>query len=103
MHVSMEKKPLCRYDPHSYRNRLPIEECRIPANNASGVIIGDRTYFILLIDIKLQEVIWVKVKMYMVILEKSIIQAILELVQETHNGYMNVKLNEQIFNLIFLL
>ena len=41
----MEKKPLTRYDPESFRNRLPVEECKMPANNASSIIIGDRTYF----------------------------------------------------------
>jgi hypothetical protein len=39
----MDKKPLSRYDPNSYRNRLPVEECRMPANNVSSLIIGDRS------------------------------------------------------------
>jgi len=43
MHLGMEKKPLSIYDPHGYRNRLPVEECKMAANNASSIIIGDRT------------------------------------------------------------
>ncbi len=40
----MDKKPLSRYDPNDYRNRLPIEDCKMPANNASKIVIGDRKY-----------------------------------------------------------
>ena len=40
----MEKKPLKPYEPNCKRNLLPVEECKMPANNASSIIIGDRTY-----------------------------------------------------------
>ena len=43
----MEKKPLTRYEPDSFRNRLPVEECKMPANNSSSIILGDRTFIIL--------------------------------------------------------
>ena len=46
MHLGMEKKPFLPYDPNCKRNILPIEECKMPSNNASKIVIGDRTYFI---------------------------------------------------------
>ncbi len=53
----MSKKPLCRYDPSAYRNRLPTEDCRMPANNASSIIIGDRTLIYIKIAKKIIECI----------------------------------------------
>ncbi len=35
MHLGMETKPLMPYDPNSKRNILPIEEVKMPSNNAS--------------------------------------------------------------------
>lgn len=49
MHLGMDKKPLVGYEPNCKRNLLPVEEVKLPANNASQIIIGDRTY----IDYKL--------------------------------------------------
>ena len=43
MHLGMERKPLISYNPNCKRNLLPVEECKMPANNASNIIIGDRT------------------------------------------------------------
>ena len=43
LHLGMNKKPLSRYDPNAYRSMLPIEDCKMAANNASSIIIGDRT------------------------------------------------------------
>ena len=42
MHAGMEKKPLVRYDPNSYRNRLPQPSVVMPYKNSSQVVIGDR-------------------------------------------------------------
>ena len=35
MHLGMDNKPLSRYDPNSYRNRLPLEDNKMPPNNTS--------------------------------------------------------------------
>jgi hypothetical protein len=40
MHVGMQKKPLERYNPFSYRNRLPVISLKIPVKNASVIEIG---------------------------------------------------------------
>lgn len=42
LHLGMNNKPLSRYDPNDYRNRLPTDDCKMPANNASKIVIGDR-------------------------------------------------------------
>ena len=42
MHHGMDKKPLVPYHPDNKRNILPVEEVKMPANNASKVQIGDR-------------------------------------------------------------
>jgi len=42
MHVGMAKKPLVRYDPISYRNRLPTATVIMPHKNKSIVELGDR-------------------------------------------------------------
>lgn len=42
-HTGMHKKPLCPYDPTSYRSRLPIPDLVMPYKNASTVEIGNRT------------------------------------------------------------
>ena len=47
MHAGMKNKPLCCYDAHSYRSRLPVDECKMPSNNASGIVIGDRSFIFL--------------------------------------------------------
>ena len=42
MHAGMAKKPLVKYDPSSYRNRLPQPTVVMPYKNSSQVVIGDR-------------------------------------------------------------
>ena len=42
MHVGMAKKPLVKYSPDSYRNRLPQPTVVMPYKNSSQVVIGDR-------------------------------------------------------------
>jgi len=42
MHAGMSSKPLMRYDPNSYRNRLAIGGIIMPHKNKSIVEIGDR-------------------------------------------------------------
>ena len=44
MHLGMQEKPLLPYDPNCKRNILPVEECKMPANNASKIVVGDRTF-----------------------------------------------------------
>jgi len=39
----MQKKPLVKYHPESYRNRLPVRDLHKPSKNASKIEIGDRT------------------------------------------------------------
>jgi len=43
MHTGMDKKPLCPYDPLSYRNRLPVQDARKPPKNSSQIEFGDRS------------------------------------------------------------
>jgi hypothetical protein len=42
MHVGMERKPLMRYDPDSYRSRLPTSGIIMSHKNKSIIEIGDR-------------------------------------------------------------
>lgn len=42
MHVAMDKKPLIRYDPNSYRNRLPTADFFTPHRNISNVEVGSK-------------------------------------------------------------
>ncbi len=42
LHVGMRNKPLVPYNPHSYRNRLPIADVKKPPKNASSIELGDR-------------------------------------------------------------
>jgi hypothetical protein len=41
MHVGMVKKPLVRYDPNSYRNRLQQPTVVMPLKNSSQVVLGN--------------------------------------------------------------
>ena len=41
MHVGMLKKPLVRYDPNSFRNRLQQPTVVMPLKNSSQVVIGN--------------------------------------------------------------
>jgi len=41
MHVGMAKKPLAKYDPNSYRNRLQQPTVVMPLKNSSQVVLGD--------------------------------------------------------------
>ena len=43
MHAGMPKKPLVKYHPTSYRNRLPEPTVVMPHKNSSQVTIGDRS------------------------------------------------------------
>lgn len=43
MHAGMTKKPLIKYDPNCYRNRLPSVDLTTPYRNASQFELGDRT------------------------------------------------------------
>lgn len=90
----MDKKPLSRYDPNSYRNRLPVEECRMPANNVSSLIIGDRSYFICIKDKSITDTTWAKAKIFMETLEMSFLFQILESLPATQNGFTLDKLCE---------
>ncbi len=90
----MDKKPLARYDPNSYRNRLPVEECRMPANNVSSLIIGDRSYFIFIQDKSITGITWARAKISMVTLEISFLFQILESHPATQNGFTLDKLCE---------
>ena len=38
----MAKKPLVKYDPTSYRNRLPEPTVVMPHKNSSQIVLGDR-------------------------------------------------------------
>ena len=38
----MPRKPLVKYDPSSYRNRLPEPTVVMPYKNSSQIVIGDR-------------------------------------------------------------
>eukprot|EP01017_Pseudomicrothorax_dubius_P031319 TRINITY_DN3986_c0_g1_i1.p1 TRINITY_DN3986_c0_g1~~TRINITY_DN3986_c0_g1_i1.p1 ORF type:complete len:179 (-),score=35.37 TRINITY_DN3986_c0_g1_i1:103-639(-) len=40
--VSSKHKPLERYNPNAYRNRLPLPDVKMPLSNSSVVQIGDR-------------------------------------------------------------
>jgi hypothetical protein len=42
MHAGMGKKPLVKYNPDSYRNRLPVGGIIMPLKNKSVIEIGDR-------------------------------------------------------------
>lgn len=42
MHAGMTNKPLGKYDPNSYRNRLATGDVIMPHKNNSVVQIGDR-------------------------------------------------------------
>ena len=42
MHAGMEKKPLVKYSPTSFRNRLPQPTVVMPHKNSSQVVLGDR-------------------------------------------------------------
>ena len=42
MHAGMPKKPLVRYSPTSYRNRLPQATVVMPHKNSSQIVLGDR-------------------------------------------------------------
>jgi hypothetical protein len=42
MHAGMVKKPLVKYNPDSYRNRLPVGGVIMPLKNKSIIEIGDR-------------------------------------------------------------
>ncbi len=42
MHAGMGKKPLVKYNPDSYRNRLPVGGVIMPLKNKSVIEIGDR-------------------------------------------------------------
>ena len=42
MHAGMGKKPLVKYNPDSYRNRIPIGGVIMPLKNKSIIEIGDR-------------------------------------------------------------
>ncbi len=42
MHAGMGKKPLVKYNPDSYRNRLPVGGVIMPLKNKSIIEIGDR-------------------------------------------------------------
>ena len=42
MHAAMENKPLVKYNPTSYRNRLPVPSIVMPHKNSSQIVIGDR-------------------------------------------------------------
>jgi hypothetical protein len=42
MHAGMEKKPLVKYGPTSYRNRLPTATVVMPHKNSSQIVLGDR-------------------------------------------------------------
>ena len=35
MHLGMNNKPLIRYEPNCKRNLLSVDDCKLPANNAS--------------------------------------------------------------------
>ena len=41
MHVGMAKKPLTKYDPNSYRNRLQQPTVVMPLKNSSQVVLGN--------------------------------------------------------------
>jgi hypothetical protein len=43
MHAGMGKKPLVVYEPNSYRNRLPLEDCKAPYSNKSKIHIGQQS------------------------------------------------------------
>ena len=43
MHAGMPKKPLVKYNPTSYRNRLPEPTVVMPHKNSSQIAIGDRS------------------------------------------------------------
>jgi hypothetical protein len=51
MHAGMNNKPLSKYDPDSYRNRLATGGIVMPHKNMSLVEIGDRRYYFILIII----------------------------------------------------
>jgi hypothetical protein len=40
----MAKKPLEKYNPHAFRNRLPEASIVMPHKNSSQIVFGDRTY-----------------------------------------------------------
>jgi hypothetical protein len=40
-YASMERKPLCPYDPNSQRNRLAIDDAPVPYKNASTIEFND--------------------------------------------------------------
>ncbi|EGR27620.1 hypothetical protein IMG5_193190, partial [Ichthyophthirius multifiliis] len=42
-HVGMNNKPLDTYHPHSYRNRLPVQDAPPQFTNASQIEVGDRS------------------------------------------------------------
>ena len=41
----MNRKPLTKYDPNSYRNRLPQPQVVMPYKNSSQIVIGDRASY----------------------------------------------------------
>ena len=41
MHVGMGKKPLCPYDPMSYRNRMPIDDFHVEKQRKNEFEMGD--------------------------------------------------------------
>ena len=43
LHSGMARKPLERYNPNSYRSRLPVATVVMPYKNSSQIVIGDRT------------------------------------------------------------
>ena len=43
LHSGMTRKPLERYNPNSYRNRLPVPTVVMPYKNSSQIVIGDRS------------------------------------------------------------
>lgn len=75
------------YEPNCKRNLLPVEECKLPANNASQIIIGDRTFLIYNLDKNITDIIWVLAKIHMEILEKLGQFQIQELILAILNGY----------------
>ena len=51
LHCGANTKPLEKYNPTSYRNRLPLPDAKMPSKNSSQIELGERKYedFILFI------------------------------------------------------
>ncbi len=42
LHCGYSNKPLEKYDPNSYRSRMPLPDVKMPSKNASQIELGER-------------------------------------------------------------